>query len=237
VLRKLASRSELLRDRLQYEPGIAQGRQADPEHAGPERRHELRRRFDAQPGLARPAGPRQRHNARAVAHERQDVADLSLSPHEARRRPRQIRVRDRLQRRKRSLPELEDRDRLGEVLQAVLAEILHGVVHVLLGCPREQHLAAVAGAHHARGLVDVRPHVLRWIRYRFARVDPDSDPDGAGFQTAHRFRHRVHGGLRRGERVEERVSLVVDLVPLEQGERLPHDPPMLSQRIPIQVRT
>ena len=50
-------------------------------------------------------------------------ASSAVPPDERARRPRQVRVRDRLERREARVPELEDRDRSIDVLQAVLAEI------------------------------------------------------------------------------------------------------------------
>ena len=68
--------------------------------------------LDRQARLARAARAGQRHQPRP-REQRLDLVDLALAPDEARRRPGQVRVRDRLQRRERLLAELEEPDRLG----------------------------------------------------------------------------------------------------------------------------
>ena len=73
-----------------------------------------------------------------------DLVSLYLPPHEGGGSPRQVGVRDRLQRRKALLPELEERDRLGEVLQPVLAELGQVTVDELPRRRGEHDLAAVA---------------------------------------------------------------------------------------------
>ena len=61
---------------------------------------QLGRRLDRQPRLPRTARAGQRHQPRAILQQLDHVRHLPLPAHERRRRPRQIRVRDRLQRRK-----------------------------------------------------------------------------------------------------------------------------------------
>ena len=79
------------------------------------------------------------------------LGELGLPPDERARGPRQVRVRDRLERREGAVSELEDRDRLRNVLQPVLAEIGQLDVDELRGRGREDHLAAVArGAPRGR---------------------------------------------------------------------------------------
>ena len=83
-----------------------------------------------------PPGPVKRHQPR-VPQERGELCHLPIASDEARRRPWQVGVRDRLQRRKRPVAELEDRDRLCEVLHPVLAEIAKVAVHPIPGRSRE----------------------------------------------------------------------------------------------------
>ena len=115
----------------------------DPEDAVPEPRHQLGRRLDRQPRLPRTTRAGQRHQPRAVPQQLHDVRHLTLPADERRRRPRQVRVRDRLQRRKALLAELEDPHGLREVLQPVLAEIRQLSVDERTRRLRDKHLAAV----------------------------------------------------------------------------------------------
>ena len=91
------------------------------------------------------------------------------------------------------------------------------------------------GAHDACGAVHIEADVLRWVERRFAGVDPDADADGAGIEFLHRFGHRVDGGLGGGERVEEGVAFVVDLVSVEARARRAHDAAVLGERVSVGV--
>ena len=110
--------------------------------------------------------------------------------------------------------ELEQRDRLGEVLQPVLAEIASArAVDELARRPREQHLPAVAGRHDPRRHVHVLADVPSAVELRLAGVHADAHPDRARRPSAAlRLRDRRDRARRDGEREEERVALVVDLV-------------------------
>jgi hypothetical protein len=68
-----------VRDRLCHERGITHCGEADPEDARLERRHELRRRFDGKPCLARTTGAGQRKQARAIRKHRDERVALPLS--------------------------------------------------------------------------------------------------------------------------------------------------------------
>ena len=103
---------------------------------------------------------------------------LLLAPHERRQRHGKVRVRDRPQRRKAIRSELVQRDRLGEVLQPVPAQVEHVLCDQLAGRSRKQHLAAVRRRHDPGRLVHVRSDVLGRIEQRLARVnaEPRSAP-------------------------------------------------------------
>ena len=64
----------------------------------------------------------------------------------------------------------------------------------------------------------VHAYVLRRVERRLAGMNADADADRTGLQPDHRLAHRRHRVLGAGERVEEGVSLVVDLVTLEETE-------------------
>ena len=96
-------------------------------------------------------------------------------------------------------------------------------------------LAAVGGAHDAGGAVDVEADVLGRVERGLAGVDPDPDPDRAAVEPTHRLADGADGGLGGGERVEERVALVVDLVAVERRAGLAHDPAVLGERVTVGV--
>ena len=125
--------------------GSRSGGEPDPEDPGLELADELGRRLDRQSRLARAAGTGQGHEPSAVAQQSGDFIELPLTADERTHRPRQVGVRDRLQRREALVSELEDRHRVAEILQPMLAQVCDvDPVEQLLGHMREQHLAAVA---------------------------------------------------------------------------------------------
>ena len=115
--------AERLRDRLGHERRVAQRRQPNPEDACLVFRNERRRRLQRKPRLARATRPGQRDQPRAALEPGKHLRQLPPPADERARRPRQVRIRDRLERRKAPLPELEDRDRLGNVLEPMLTQI------------------------------------------------------------------------------------------------------------------
>ena len=125
----------------------------------------------------------------------------------------QVRVRDRPQRRKALGPELVQQDLLGEVLQPMPAQVEHVLGDQLAGRSREQHLAAVGGAHDPGRLVHVRADVLGRIKQRLARVHTNPDPHRPLGKRRHRLPDRRDRTRRRAERVEQPVARVIDLVP------------------------
>ena len=206
-------RPQRLRDRVDDQRRIAHRRQPDPEHPGAELAHQLPRRLDRQPRLPRPTRPGERHQPRRlVANERDNLRHLLLATHERGERHREVRVRDRPQRRKASGSELEQRHRFGEVLQPVPAQVEHTVGDQLAGRSREQHLAAMRRAHDPRRLVHVRADVLGRIEQRLARVHANPNPHRPIAKRGHRLLHGRHRCRRRRERVEQAVARVIDLV-------------------------
>jgi hypothetical protein len=96
---KIAAASERLRDRVSDKSGVTQRGEPDPEDTSVEPGDQCRSGFDRQPLRARSSAQR---TAGRVGR---------------------VRVRDRLQRRERAIAKLEDRERLSDVLEAVLAQI------------------------------------------------------------------------------------------------------------------
>jgi len=159
VLGETVLRSERLADRLGDERRIAQWSEPNPEHARLELRHELRRGLERKAGLARAARAGEREQAGAVLQQRRNVLHFLVPADERAGGAWQVRVRDRLERREALGTELEDPDRLLEVLQAVLAEICQVNFRELACLLREQHLAPVSDRRDARALVHVLPDV------------------------------------------------------------------------------
>jgi len=94
----------------------------------------------------------------------------------------------------------------------------------------------VPGGRDPRAQMDVLADVALLRQMRRARVQPHPHPDRAASQRLlrrPRSRGRPRGG-REGD--EERIPLRVDLDAAVRGERCPHQPPMLRQRLGIAVR-
>ena len=81
--------------------------------------------LERQPGLAGPARPGDRDQARAVAQQVEHLVDLALAAEQRGGRHRQVGGVERLQRREVVVAELVEPRRRGEVLEPVLAEVAH----------------------------------------------------------------------------------------------------------------
>ena len=119
---------------------------------------------------------------------------------------------------------MEERDRLANVLQAELAEVHEVERRRLEQCVRrgrQHHLPAVRGTHDPGCSVHVHAHVPGRIEIRLAAVDTHARCGSDLVPAHHRLAHRPDRCLRRGERVEERVALVIDLVAVVSGQTPP----------------
>ena len=105
------------------ESGIAERGEPDPEDARLVVGDKAGGGLEGEAGLARAAGAGHGEQASPALDPGDDLGELSLSSHEGARRPREVRVGDRLQRRELSFAELEDPDGLADVLEPVLAEV------------------------------------------------------------------------------------------------------------------
>ena len=127
-------------------------------------------------------------------------------------------------------------DRLGDVLQPVLAEVgERRPLDELGGRMREEDLAAVAGGGDARGEVDVVADVALLGDERRARVQADPHLDRA---RRERLGHRRGRGERPGARregEEEGVALRVDLDPALGGARLADHAAVLGERLRVRL--
>ena len=100
VLGEAVLRAERLRDRLGDQSGVAERREPDPEDAGAELRDE-RSPPPRSPAAScpEPPGPVSVSRRAPVSDQRRDLRKLRRPPDEGARRSRQVRVRDRLERR------------------------------------------------------------------------------------------------------------------------------------------
>jgi hypothetical protein len=230
-------RAEGACDRLKHELRFPERRKIDPEDARLKLRHQLGRSLEREsclPGTAR-AGEGDETRAAADAHH--DFGDVCLAADEGTRRSREVRVRDRLERRKLPLPELEERNRLVEVLQPVLAQVddWGTVVEVVPRRLREKRLAPVPGCADPGGQVDVESDVSLGDPRRLARVDSDPDtnrPLGKLFLRIERSGGCVGCG---SERDEERVPLRIHLDPCMRSKRRAQVPSVLGERAGVSV--
>ena len=151
--------AQRLGDRLGHERRVAKRCQADPEDPGLECRNKLVGDLERKPRLTRRRPAPKRDEARALSQQTEQLAPLPRSADERRGRPRQVRVRDRLQRREPLPPQLEERDRLGEVFQPVLAQVEEVAVDERCRGRREDDLAAVPRGGDASSAVQLTPGV------------------------------------------------------------------------------
>ena len=217
VLGEAVPGAERLRDRLGDERGVAQRGEPDPEDAGLVRRDERRRRLEREPRLARAAGAGERDEARARSRCVESTSrELRSRADEGARRARQVRVRDRLERRERVAPELEDRRPASvDVLEPVLAEI---------GERRSSTSAAgrAARGRPARRARRRRRRAAKWTSSpdvalvgdeRRPRVQADAHADRARSERLGRVARGRERARRGREGEEEGVALRVDLDP------------------------
>ena len=135
-------------------------------------------------------------------------------------------------------PKLEDRDRPFDVLQPVLAEVSEVMPIEELGRRlREDDLAPIRRASHARGKMDVVAHVALVGHERSARMQADAEVDGARCKRIGHHSCCGYGPRCRGEGEEERVALRVDLDSALGRARTAHDGAVLGQNGGVPLRT
>jgi hypothetical protein len=83
--------------------------------------------------------------------------------------------------------------------------------------------------------VDVDSHIAFGGDERLAGVNSDSYPDGALGESSLPFARRLDSVPCSRERVEERVSLGVDLDATALGERGPEDPAMFREDVCVRI--
>ncbi len=238
MLSETVPRSQRLRDRLRHQRRFSEGGETNPEDTGLVRGDELRGGFKGQARLARPARSREREKACPITELAHDLALLSLPTDEGARGPREVRVRDRLERREALLPKLVDRNRSLDVLQAVLAQIgERDAVNEFPSRLREQHLSAVTRGRDSRGEVHVVPDVALVSNERSARVESDAEVDPA---FGERVRDRKGRGCRSrsGREGEEKgVSLRVYLDAILSRAGLADDAAVIGELLCVSLRT
>ena len=217
-----------------------------------ERRPQLLGRSDREAGLARPTRAGQRHEP-VLAHERDELLDLTLAPDQACQRLGQV-----------AAPRVEGADRreVGrepidhelvepflaiEVLEPVVAEVAHihsggqGATRERLRLRRQQHLAAVRRRGDAGRPMDVEPDVVVAAPAALAGVDPDPDLDDRAVRPIGSCQRLLDGDRgpdragRRREDHEERVALGADLDAILVRDRRPDQLglPLEQRRVPV----
>jgi len=148
----------------------------------------------------------------------------------------EVRVGDRPERREAPVAELVDRHGQVEVLQPVLAEVLHLRIDQLLRLRGQQDLAAVTDRRYPRAKMDILAHIPLADDVRPAGVQPDTHFDRPLRELALDFgRGRDRRGCAR-EGHEERIALRVHLDAAVPGAALADDAPVLEERVRVRLR-
>ena len=248
----LFAEAERLGDRGRDELPVAHRRERDEEDAAVERLDHRCCDLEGEPGLSGAARPGERQQTCVVAREQ--LADLLELPRAADERIRLGRevgrpVAQRRQRREVGREALDDQLvealRAGQVLEPMVAQVVHleALVQQRPGGLREQHLPAVRGRHHPRGVVDVQPHVVAPDDARLAGVQAHPHPDlgvrrpGVLGERALALGGRSSRVARRGEHDEEGVALAAHVVAVVPFEGLAEQAPVLRQEVGVRVGT
>ena len=196
----------------------------------------LGRRLEREAGLAAAAGAGEGDQPGPTREHPRDLRDLGAPADEGRGGDGEVRTMDRPQRREVPLSELVQADRLGEVLQPLLAEVVQGKrrgPEDTCGRGGEDYLPSVARLGDTRRTVHVQADVPPPVEERLARVQPGPDAERALGELFVDPLCRLGRVARGGERAEERVALRVDLDPSVPVEGCADDPLMRPQRVPV----
>ena len=230
-----------LRDRPGDESRITHRLEPDPEHPRPVVRHDTRRGLDREPRLPRPAGARQRQQPTPFRQPGEDLRQLILPTDERARQAREVAVRNRLQRRKRTIPELKDRHRAVDVLQPMLTEITkHQPVarrDQRRRRSRQEDLTAVARRGDPCHQVDVVTHVPLARHQWRSRVQADAYMNRTSCEPRRQLAGGCQGTRSGRKRDKTGVTLRAHLHSAVLSARLPNDTPMLAERIRVALRT
>jgi hypothetical protein len=128
---------------------------------------------------------------------------------------------------------LEDPDRLGEVLDPVLAEIDHVDVDLVACRLRQQNLAAVSRSGDTCSEVDVETHIPLVRQLGGPSVEAHPNADRTIRQRSLGLCRRRHRLGRILERDEERVALRIDLDAAVALERVAHYAPVPRERLRV----
>jgi hypothetical protein len=100
-----------------------------------------------------------------------------------------------------------------------------------------EDLSAAPRGRDPGGPVDIGPDVPLGRQHRRARVDADTHPDRSGSEGAAAVLRCLEGAVRRAERVEESVTLRVDLDAAVTSEGFPQHAAVLGQGVRIGTLT
>ena len=133
----------------------------------------------------------------------------------------QVRIRDRPQRGEALAPELEQRHRVVEILEPMLAELGQLAIDERPRRCGYDDLTAVAGSGNAGGTVQLATGVALAGQLQLARVHPHPYLDLDGRERILTLRRSGQRLGRIGERVQECVPLRVDLDATVLGKNAP----------------
>jgi hypothetical protein len=228
--------AEGLRDLPGDQRRVADRRELDPECPRLLIGYELGGRLDREPGLAAAARPREGDEPSPVTDQGHELVYLLLAANEGARRPRKVRVGDRIEWREALGAELQDPRGTIDVLEPMFAEVGERVGVECGGDARrvrEEHLAAVAGGADPCAEVHIVADIPLGRAVRRAGMDPDTNVDLARTKSLAAFIGRTDGIERIRERVEERVALGVDLDTTVPPECIPEEPTVFGERVRI----
>jgi hypothetical protein len=225
-----------LRHMGKYERWIAHRRKGYPEDAVRVIVGELPGRPERQPRLPTASGAGQRGEPNIAApQEIGYFVKLALTAEKRRRRYRQIRVGQGLQRWECAVAELVEPLRRGEVFEPVSPEITDFDVDEGAGRRAEQNLSAVRHGRDPRRTMHVVADVALGGHLCLARVQTHPHPHRPFLEQPLGLSGRRDGLPRRSEGDEERVPLRVDLDSAVTGEHLTQHPPVLDEQLRISL--
>ena len=184
----------------------------------------------------RPTGQGQQPDVRPREKLR-SLGELVYTPEKRRRRNREVRPIEGFQGRKSLLAQLIHPLRRGQILEAMLAEILQSIgLHERGRRGGDEHLAAVSGRCDPGGAVDVDPDVPFLGEQRRTGVHPHTHLDRAVPQRLRQVACSSKGAGRSWERSKEGVPLRIHLDAVMAEKRLSNRATVRGERLRVGLR-
>ena len=194
-------------------------------------------RLQRQPRLARAARPAERQQPHLVATQQlNDACQLFGATQKRRRRNRQVRPIQALQRRELTLPQLVHTLRRSQILETVLPEVAKlRADRQRSRRRRHKHLTPVTGCRDPRRTVYVDAHVPLVGQKRRSRVHSHPNADRTLDKRRLPRGSRLEPVRRRLEHEEERVALGIHLHAADGRQRLAEHATVLRERHGVPV--